>query len=96
MVVTTPSPQARFLAIKHVVDAHRELLQRQDLQIGLDYAQNQLVWNLTSGEGIDGNTAVARHYMLKGACEFQRIFKTLTEVPKAPAPTKGDEMDHKF
>jgi hypothetical protein len=94
MVVTTPSPQARFLAIKHVVDAHRELLQRQDLQIGLDYAQQQLSWKLTEGGGIDANNAAARLYMLKGAHEFVRIFKTLTEVPKAPAQTKGDEMDH--
>lgn len=96
MVVTTPSPQARFLAIKHVVDAHRELLQRPDLQVGLDYAQAQLTFDLTTGNPTDGNNAAARHYMLKGACELVRIFKTLTEVPKPLPQAKTDEMDHKF
>lgn len=96
MTVTTPSPQARFLAIKHVVDAHRELLQRPDLQVGLDYAQAQLAFDLTTGNPTDGNNAAARHYMLKGACEFVRILKTLAEVAKPLPQAKGDEMDHKF
>ncbi len=96
MVVTTPSPKSRFLAIKHCVEAHAELLQRQDLQIGLDYAEKQLTWELTKDGGVNGNDAASRFYMLKGAGEFVRIFKTMTEAPKAPAQTKADEMDHRF
>lgn len=96
MVVTTPSPKSKFIAIKHCVEAHAELLQRQDLQVGLDYAEKQFLWELMKEDGIDGNRAASRYYMVKGANEFLRVFRTLTQMPEAPKQAKGDEMDHKF
>ena len=94
-----PSPRARFKAVKHCVDQHRELIARQDFQIALDYSLQQMLWEMTGGAGpvqVIGNDAAAGFYRLQGASEFIRILKTLAESPViVPTPDPG-EISHTF
>jgi len=95
-----PSPKQRFLAIKHCVDQHRELISRPDFLLAIDNAMSQMMW-VQSGGGesamhIDGNTAASRFYRLQGAQEFVRTLKTLAEVA-APLPAQETgQIDHTF
>ena len=88
------------MQIKRCVDDHRELMQRPDVQLGLDYALGQMMWDKSHGVNtlvpVDGNAAAANYYMLLGAHEFIRVFKSLAESPQIIPPPPTDPMDHKF
>lgn len=78
MADVNPSPKARFIAVKAYVDTHRELIQRPDLQRGLDNALAQYAWTLCAVD-MDGNKAAQHQFKLAGAHEFIRILKSLAE-----------------
>ena len=85
-----PSPKQRFVAVKAYVDAHRELMQRPDLQRAVDSALAHMLW-LEAGGANDGNSAAASHYRLAGAHSFVQIMKELAES-RAPAKRQpGDK-----
>lgn len=87
-----PSPKARFLAIKHVVDQHRELIQRPDFQLAVDSAMQQMMWNETGGSAtisVPGNDAASKFYKIQGARDFIRTLLTLAEV-QSPLPPQDD------
>ena len=99
-VPVNPSPKQRFQAIKHCVDAHRELMQRPDMAASLDAAFNELQWELCGGnltQGVDGNSAAAKFYKLMGAHEYIRTLRTLAEqiMVTAPKPLEA-EIKHEF
>jgi len=97
--VINPSPKKRFTDYKAYVDAHRELMQKPEVQRGLDYALMQMLHEL-SETSLDGNSSAANQYKLVGAKEFIRHLKTLAEVQIAPAKKAGDRElkpeDHKY
>lgn len=85
-----PSPKQRFLDYKPFVDAHRDLIPRPELQRGIDFALQEMVWEMTASD-VDGNTAARNHYMLKGAREFVRVLKNLAERPMLPKRMASDK-----
>lgn len=89
-----PSPKARFLNYKPFVDSHRELIQKPELQRGIDFSLLEM--QLRQSEKVsDGNSAAAANYRMEGALEFVRTLKTLAEVQVVPkrVPSEGD-IDH--
>ena len=87
------------MQIKRCVDDHRELMQRPDVQLGLDYAMAERMWEKSGGNvqvSVDGTAAAAKYYTLLGAHEFIRVFKSLAESPQIIPPPPTDPMDHKF
>ena len=94
------SPKQKFLAMKHCVDQHRELLQRPDLNSSLEQALLQLQWELCGGhsQSAEGNatTAAAAYYRLMGAHEFIRTFRQLAETPVIPQKLSSDRDIHEF
>lgn len=95
-----PSPKARFLAIKHCVDQHRELIQRPDFQLAVDNALQQMMWTEAGGMGpisVPGNDAASKFYKLQGAHDFVRTLVTLAEV-QAPLPAQdtGSNIHESF
>jgi hypothetical protein len=94
IVNVNPSPKARFIGVKAYIDTHRELIQRPDLQRGLDSALAQYAWELSAVD-MDGNKAAQHQFKLVGAHEFIRTLKSLAEQPIVPKIVKGErEMDH--
>lgn len=92
-----PSPKQKFLGIKHCVDAHRELMQRQDLNLSLEQAERQYAWELCGGNTLleaQGNNAAMNFYKLQGAHEFVRTLKHLAESPRIVPRSATDSMDH--
>lgn len=95
-LTVNPSPKQRFLAYKPFVDAHRDLIAKPELQRAIDFANEQMLWDLTTFE-VDGNAAAARYYYLKGAHEFVSTLKNLAEVVMAPKRAPGErEISHEF
>lgn len=91
-----PSPKARFIGYRPFADAHRELIQKPELQRAIDFATQQMVWDLTTPE-VDGNAAAARLYYLKGAHDFVATLKNLAEVQVLPKRQPGErEITHEF
>lgn len=85
-----PSPKTRFIGIKHCVDAHRDLLQRQDLITGLEQSMLEYVWNMCGGDRhgtlqIQAGEAASGYYKILGAHEFVKTFRNLAEVQAPPA-----------
>jgi len=95
-----PSPKVRFIAIKHCVDQHRELIQRPDLQLSLETALTQMIWIHSNGGesalSVTGNTAAEKFYRLQGAQEFIRVFKTLAESQAPVQSPDTGTIDHTF
>lgn len=97
-----PSPKSKFLGIKQCVDRHAELIQRPDLQTGLEQALLQFQWELCGGhlhqdvQSANGNAAAAAYYKLMGAHEFIRTFKLLAQTTVAPKPEPIGEISHTF
>lgn len=96
-----PSPKAKFLAIKQCVDRHAELVQRPDLQTGLEQAFLQFQWelcggNLHLGTNATGNEAAASYYKLLGVHEFIRTFKLLAQAPMPAKPETSGDISHTF
>lgn len=90
------SPKSRFAAYKPFVDLHRELIQRPELQRAIDFAVQQMAWQLSEHE-TDGNSAAARHYQMKGAHDFVSILKNLAETPIiAKRQPSEREIAHEF
>jgi hypothetical protein len=92
-----PSPKQKFLGIKHCVDAHRELMQRQDLNLSLEQAERQYAWELCGGHTLleaQGNNAAMNFYKLQGAHEFVRTLKNLAETPRIIPRSTAGEIDH--
>lgn len=88
-----PSPKVRFIGVKAYVDTHRELIQRADLQRGIDAALAQYAWELCAID-TDGNGAAKQQFKLAGAYDFVRILKSLAEQPIVPKVIKGErEME---
>jgi hypothetical protein len=89
-----PSAKARFIAYKPFCDAHIELLQKAEVQRGLDYALLEMVNNLCSTSA-DGNKAAANFYLIQGAVDFTKGFKTLAESVIVPKPVRSErELDN--
>lgn len=80
ILTVNPSPKSRFVAYKPFVDLHRELIQRPELQRAIDFATQQMAWELSEHE-TDGSTAAARLFQIKGAHGFVSILKNLAETP---------------
>ncbi len=88
-----PSPRQRFVAVKAYVDAHRELIQRPDMQRAFDFALAHMVWEQTSVPMTDGNGAAASYYRLAGAQRLAALMKELAESPiVAPRKPSDKEM----
>jgi len=79
-----PSPKQRFVAVKAYVDAHRELMQRPDMQRAFDYALAQM-FHEEASVASDGNSAAAGYYRLAGA---QRLAALMKELAESRAPAK--------
>lgn len=97
---TNPSPKSKFVAIKHCVDQHRELIARPDFQLGIETALVQMIWVHSSGGehalSVPGTSAAEKFYRVQGAMELIRTIKTLAESQAPiPAPDPGD-IDHTF
>lgn len=96
MTTVNPSPKTRFQEQKALVDQHKRLIERNDLQTSIDYAllqyQSQLVG---MSDVLNGNSAAASHFRLLGAHEFIQVFKTLAEqhVPTVVKPQ--DNLNHR-
>lgn len=87
-MITNPSPKARFIHSKEFVEKHRELMQRDDLQRGLDYAllEYQKEVAMRTNEQMAGTG----HFRIVGALEFIQILKDLAE-PMAIMPKREDK-----
>jgi len=85
-----PSPKARFIAVKTYVDAHRELIQRPDLQRGLDFALMQMMMDECQS-AVDGNSAAAAAYKMAGAKGFIKILRELAETPAVAQRKPGEK-----
>lgn len=95
-LTVNPSPKARFIGYKPFADAHRELIQKPELQRAIDFATQQMVWDLTKQE-VDGNAAAARYYYLKGAHDFVTTLKDLAEAYVISKRQPGErEITHGF
>ena len=90
-----PSPRAKFLAIKACVDAHRNLIERQDFNLALEYAERQYLWEKAATNGT-ANDAAANFYKFQGVHEFIRILKTLAEQPRPLPVADAGGISHEF
>ena len=86
-----PSTKQRFVAVKAYVHAHRELMQRPDMQRAFDYAIAQMMHEECNLAGVEGNTAAAGYYRMAGAQRFAALMKELAESPRIPARKPGDK-----
>jgi len=81
------------MAAPNLVQGHRSLMERHDLDLGLTTAmleyQRQLCEQRTDMSG-----AAANHFKLVGAQEFLHVLKTLTEVPKILARDPVGNLSH--
>lgn len=90
----TPSPKKRFTDYKAYVDAHRELMQKPEVQRAFDFALMQMFHEL-SDASTDGNSAAQNQFKLIGAKMFINTVKTLAEqqvIPKRLPPER--EISH--
>ncbi len=92
---TNPSPKAKFLAIKACIDAHRNLIERQDFVLAIDTAEKEFVWQKASMVG-NANDAAAAFYKLQGVHEFIKTLRTLAEQPTPLPQTNVREISHEF
>ena len=94
-----PTPKKRFSDYKAYVDAHRELMQKPEVQRAFDFALMQMFHELAD-KSTDGNSAAANQYKMIGAKEFIYTVRNLAEVQAAPAKKPGEreltDKDHKF
>jgi len=85
-----PSPKQRFIAVSAYIGAHRDLMQRPELQRGVDHALMQLIWE-ESQNTLDGNSAAAAAYKMTGAQRFISILRELAESPRIPQRKPGEK-----
>lgn len=83
-MITNPSPKARFMGSKANVEAHRSLMQRDDLQHSIDFAL--LEYQRRVAMITNEQLAATGHFRILGALEFIQTMKDLAE--STPEPTK--------
>lgn len=88
-----PSPKARFMLTKAYVETHRNLIFRDDLQRGLDYALLEYQRVLCEQRS-DMSGAAANHFKLMGAQELIHVLKTLAETPRMPTVVPEGNLKH--
>ncbi len=84
-----PSPKKRFSDYKAYVDAHRELMQKPELQRAFDFALMEMFHSLAD-KTVDGNSAASNQYKMIGAKEFIHTLKNLAEVVVIPKPVRSE------
>lgn len=89
--ITNPTPRQRFQQSAKTVSAHRELMQRPDLEAGMDFAlmeyQRQLAQSVTTF-----NDAAANHFKITGALEYIQTLRNLAEPSALPSLPKQDNL----
>lgn len=85
-----PTPKQRFVAVSAYVTAHRDLIQRPEVQRAFDYALAQMLYEQSS-EVSDGNSAAAGFYRMAGAQRFVTVLKELGETPNVPVRKPGEK-----
>jgi hypothetical protein len=81
------------MATRAYVETHRALIQRDDLQRGLDYALLEYDRILIEQRN-DANTAAAGFFKIMGAHEFIQCLKTLAESPRLPTIVPDGNLRH--
>lgn len=91
MAITNPSPRQRFQMSSKAISAHRELMQRPDLEVGLDFALMEYQ-GILSRQSTTFNDAAANHFKITGVLEFLQTLRQLAE-PNAPTTLpKSDNL----
>ncbi len=89
--VINRTPKQRFLENGISINEHRELVDSGAFQRGCDYAMLEMARDITEKTN-DANASIPAALMLRGAHEFLKIFRNLSEkAPELPqvAQTKG-------
>lgn len=92
MANANPTPKQRLQAEKKLIEAHRALLDRPELELGIDYAILEYQRILTETAQENFNIAAANHFRMAGAMEFLRIFRGLGEMTSAPTIVDRDNL----
>ena len=88
-----PTPKQRFMSSKDAVAAHRSLMQRDDLQMSLDFAL--LEYQRRVVQSINDSMAGAGHLRIVGALEFLSTLKSLAESMPTPVLVDHDNLNQK-
>ncbi len=85
------TPKARFLQSSDNAQKHRDLVDSVPFQRGCDFTMLEMAKELANASN-DSGSAIPAALMLRGAHEFLKIFRNLSEkAPELPqvAQTKG-------
>jgi len=94
MANTNPSPKARFQRIGKAIETHRALIERDDLERGIDYALLEYQRMLANMDQ-SANSAAACHFRMLGALEFLTVFRNLGETAQLPTIVQTPSLNHK-
>lgn len=95
-VVINPTPKQQFMASSRKVSAHRNTMQMEPIQEGLNMAMLQYQLLLATSTQ-DSNGAAAAMFKIKGALEFIDVFLKLGESPKIQADSgKVTQLNHQL
>lgn len=89
-----PTPKERFRSSAAAVSAHRDLMQRQDLQMSLDFAL--LEYGRRRFKPMNDQFAGAEGLRVAGAYEFVECLKNLAEpMPELTVMPSKQNLDHR-
>jgi hypothetical protein len=92
--IFNPTPKQQFLESKESVAAHNRLLENSQLLKSISTAMLEQQ-RIVTGSVVEGNSAAATAYMLKGAQHFVDIFLKLTAATERPEQPKVVSLDHR-
>jgi len=99
-MTTTPpkinlSPKERFLQSSDQTNKHRDLVDSETFQRGCDFAMLEMT-RLLSDQVNNANESIPAALMLRGAHEFLKVFRNLSEKPMdLPQVAKNRGLDYK-
>lgn len=94
VIVTNPSPKARFQMSNETVSKHRDMVGSREFERATDFALLQYAGMLATTVS-DGNSAMAAGFKIQAAVEYYQTLKLLAESPKVPTPTVlNGNLDH--
>jgi len=97
--MTTPpninlTPKQRFCESVDNTNKHRDLVDSKEFQRGCDFAMLEMARDL-SDKSNDANASIPAALMLRGAHEFLKIFRSLSEKPiDPPVPPPARNLNY--
>lgn len=89
-----PSPKQKFQQTPANIHAHRELMQNDDFERGVEAALLEYQSLLSRTDPFNFNQCAAAHLRIQGAQEFLHQLRHLAEQPKVMPSVMPQNLDH--